>query len=333
MSMSAKAISLLSGGLDSALATKLVLDQGVEVVGLHFTSLLCNSAAADKGGLAERAARDLGIRLIVQDKGPEFLEVVRKPAHGYGKNMNPCIDCKVFMLRAASQIMRAEGASFVVTGEVLGQRPMSQMRRTIAVIEKESGLAGCILRPLSARLFPASKPEQEGVVKRAELLAISGRSRKEQYRLAETYDIRAFGTPAGGCLLTDPLYSQKLRELMARNEPFSMKDVALLRIGRHFRISDKKLVRGSNRAENDWLTSFWTPPYTLIYPVSFKGPTGIWRGPLDATTIRTVIAILASYSKNSSRTITLEFFDGLPRKETAERIDIDLERYRIGPRS
>ncbi|MGD0234843.1 MAG: hypothetical protein ABSC55_09940 [Syntrophorhabdales bacterium] len=329
MSMTAKAISLLSGGLDSVLATRLVLDQGVEVVGLHFISLLCNGIGADKGGLAESAARDLGIRLIVQDKGPEFLEVVKRPAHGYGKNMNPCIDCKVFMLRGASEIMRAEGASFVITGEVLGQRPMSQMRPTIAMIEKESGLTGHILRPLSARLFPPSKPEQEGVVNRAKLLAISGRSRKEQYLLAETFDIHAFGAPAGGCLLTDPVYSQKLADLLAQDEPFSMKDVALLRIGRHFRINDLKLVLGRNKVENEWLTSLWNPPYTLVYPVFFKGPTGIFKGPLDQAAKKTIMTIVAYYSKNNSRIVTLEFFDGRPRRETSERVGIDFEKYRI----
>ena len=244
---------------------------------------------------------------------------MKKPAHGYGKNMNPCIDCKVFMLQAASEVMSAEGASFVITGEVLGQRPMSQMRRTIAMIEKESGLVGQILRPLSARLFPPSKPEQEGMVNRAKLLAISGRSRKEQYRLAQTYDIHAFGAPAGGCLLTDPVYAKKLADLLAQDEPFSMKDVALLRMGRHFRINGIKLVLGRNKAENEWLTSFWNPPYTLVYPVFFKGPTGIFKGPLDQTAVKTIMAIVASYSKNTSRTSTLEFFDGRPRRETGER--------------
>jgi tRNA-uridine 2-sulfurtransferase len=327
--MTTKAISLMSGGLDSVLATKLVLDQGVEVIGLHFISLLCNSIAADKGGMAAKAAIDLGIRLIVQDKGPGFLEMVKRPAHGYGKNMNPCIDCKIFMLRAAAEVMRAEGASFVITGEVLGQRPMSQMRQTITMIEKESGLAGQILRPLSARLFPPSRAEQEGMVDRARLLDISGRSRREQYRLAETFDIRAFGAPAGGCLLTDPVYSKKLADLLAQDEPFSMKDVALLRIGRHFRINGIKLVLGRNKAENEWLTSFWGPSYTLVYPLVFKGPTGMFKGPIDRTTMKIIMTILASCSKDATRTITLEFFDGRPGRETSERLDIDLERYRL----
>jgi tRNA-uridine 2-sulfurtransferase len=327
--MNAKAISLMSGGLDSVLATKLVLDQGVEVIGLHFISLLCNGIGADKGGMAAKAAVDLGIRLIVQDKGPGFLDLVKKPAHGYGKNMNPCIDCKVFMLRAASEIMRAEGASFVITGEVLGQRPMSQMRQTITLIEKESRLVGQILRPLSAKLFSPSKPEQDGMVDREKLLAISGRARKEQYKLAQMHDIRAFGAPAGGCLLTDPVYSKKLADLLAQAEPFSMKDVALLRIGRHFRINGVKLVLGRNKAENEWLTAFWSPPYTLVYPVFSKGPTGMFKGPVDQAIVKTIMNIVASHSKDVSRTVTLEFFDGRPGRETGERLDIDLERYRL----
>ncbi|HVN24620.1 MAG TPA: hypothetical protein VMT71_11665 [Syntrophorhabdales bacterium] len=330
--MPIRAISLMSGGLDSALATKLVLDQGVEVVGLHFTSLLCNSISGDRGGMAVKTAQDLGIPLIIQDKGAEFLEIVKKPAHGYGKNMNPCIDCKVFMLREASRIMQAEGASFVITGEVLGQRPMSQMRRTIMMIEKESGLSGYILRPLSARLFPSTKAEEEGLINREQLLSISGRSRKEQYRLAEKHALRAFGAPAGGCLLTDPVYSQKLSELMARDVPFSMKDIALLRIGRHFRIDGMKLVLGRNSDENKWLTSFWSPPFTLAYPVLFKGPTAMFKGSPERATLRKIISIVAFYSRNTSPAVSLEFFDGHARRETTERIDINPDSYRIEQR-
>jgi len=327
--MTTKALSLLSGGLDSALATKLVLDQGIEVIGLHFTSLLCNAMAADKGPMVQQAARDLGIRLIVQDKGQEFLEVVKKPAHGYGKNMNPCIDCKIYMLRAAAEIMSSEGADFVVTGEVLGQRPMSQMRRTIAMIEKESGLEGRILRPLSAKLFPPSKPEADGAIDRERLLALSGRSRKEQYRLAHAYGLRAFGTPAGGCLLTDPIYSRKLADLLAQDAPFSMHDVALLRMGRHFRIDGLKLILGRNKSENEWLTSFWTLPYKLVYPVTFKGPTGIFKGDMDRATMAIVASIIAFYGKHPSPEVTLEFFDGRPAREVIQNINIDPARYGI----
>jgi tRNA-uridine 2-sulfurtransferase len=326
--MATKAVSLLSGGLDSLLATKLVLDQGVEVIGLHFVSFLCDGIQAERKQTAQKGSRDLGIRLILRDKGPEFVEMVKKPAHGYGKNLNPCIDCKIFMLRAARDIMDAEGADFVITGEVLGQRPMSQMRHTIAKIERESGLDGLILRPLSAKLFPPSKAEQGGLIDREKLLAISGRSRKEQFALAATHGLQSFGTPAGGCLLTDPIYSRKLADLL-NHEPFSMKDVALLRMGRHFRIGGVKLVLGRNQSENQWLQSFWASPFTLVYPVGFKGPTGIYRGVANQATKKGVAAIIAFYGKEDSGEATFEFFDGRPTKEMIEIVRINPEEFRI----
>lgn len=326
--MTTKAVSLLSGGLDSLLATKLVLDQGIEVIGLHFVSFMCDGIQAERKQTAQRGARDLGIRLILQDRGPEFVEMVKKPAHGYGKNLNPCIDCKIFMLRVARDIMNSEGAGFVVTGEVLGQRPMSQMRHTIARIERESGLDGLILRPLSAKLFPPSKAEQEGLVDRERLLAISGRSRKEQLALAAEHALHTFGSPAGGCLLTDPIYSRKLADLL-NHEPFSMKDVALLRMGRHFRIDGVKLVLGRNQSENEWLHSFWTSPYTLVYPVTFKGPSAIYKGIADQAARQVIAAIIAFYGKERSGQATFEFFDGHPTKEILEVASIDPEQYRI----
>ena len=326
--MATKAVSLLSGGLDSLLATKLVLDQGVEVIGLHFVSFMCDGIQAERKQTAQKGAQDLGIRLILRDKGPEFVEMVKKPAHGYGKNLNPCIDCKIFMLRAARAIMDAEGASFLVTGEVLGQRPMSQMRQTIAKIERESGLDGLILRPLSAKLFAPSRAEQGGLIDRERLLAISGRSRKEQFALAATHGLQSFGTPAGGCLLTDPIYSRKLADLLS-HEPFSIKDVALLRMGRHFRIDGVKLVLGRNQSENQWLHSFWAPPYTLVYPVTFRGPTGIYKGVADRAVRKIIAAIIAFYGKESSGHATFEFFDGRPARETIEAASIDPEQYRI----
>jgi tRNA U34 2-thiouridine synthase MnmA/TrmU len=327
--MTVKALSLLSGGLDSLLATKLVLDQGIQVIGLHFTSLLCNALAADKGLMVQEAARELGIRLIVRDKGPEFLQLVRKPSHGYGKRLNPCIDCKIYMLRAASEVMDAEGADFVITGEVLGQRPMSQMRQTITRIEKESGLEGKIVRPLSAKLFPPSTPEAEGAVNREKLLAISGRSRREQYRLAGAHDLKTFGAPAGGCLLTDPIYAGKLKDLLAQNEPFSMHDVALLRMGRHFRINGLKLVLGRNKAENEWLAASWTPSYRLVYPVTFKGPTGIVKGSVDRAITGIAAGLIAFYGKQASPEVVLEFFDGRPSREKVQRVDVDPQLYGI----
>jgi len=185
------------------------------------------------------------------------------------------------------------------------------------------------VRPLSAKLFPPSTPEAEGAVNREKLLAISGRSRREQYRLAGAYGLTTFGAPAGGCLLTDPIYSGKLKDLLAQDEPFSMHDVALLRMGRHFRINELKLVLGRNKAENEWLAAFWTPSYRLVYPVSFKGPTGIVKGTVDQPTAGIVAGLIAFYGKQASVEVVLEFFDGRPSREKVQRVDVDPQLYGI----
>lgn len=190
--MKTKAISLLSGGLDSLLASRIVMNLGIDVIGLHFTSPLCNAIKDDDGRKAIRAGRELGIRVLVRDKGDEYLEVVRNPRHGYGKNMNPCIDCRIYMLRLTSRIMAEEGASFIITGEVLGQRPMSQRKATMNIIENESGLKGLILRPLSAKLFPPTIPEVEGTVDREKLFDVRGRSRMRQYAMTREYGLREY---------------------------------------------------------------------------------------------------------------------------------------------
>jgi len=183
--MNKMAFSLISGGLDSAVATKLILDQGIDVVGLTFTSPFSSKKERFEGLQAIRTAKELGIRLILKEKGLDYIDVIRHPNHGYGKHMNPCIDCRIFMLRNTKEIMTSEDASFVITGEVLGQRPMSQRRPTIDLIERESGLASLILRPLSAKHFAPSKPELEGIVDRGLLLDIAGRGRTAQFNLVE----------------------------------------------------------------------------------------------------------------------------------------------------
>jgi adenylyl- and sulfurtransferase ThiI len=200
-----KAVSLLSGGLDSLLATKLVMDQGVEMVALHFTSPFCTCTKGDKGcGLqAVKTARELGIEVMIKVKGLEYLEIVKAPKHGYGKNLNPCIDCRIFMLKEVRKLMTEIGASFVVTGEVLGQRPMSQRRDAIRLIEEESGLEGLIVRPLSAKHFDPTLPERKGILDRGKLLDFTGRTRRPQYDLAESFHLKEFSCPGGGCLLTD----------------------------------------------------------------------------------------------------------------------------------
>lgn len=200
-----RAIALLSGGLDSTLATKVIVDQGIEVEAVNFLTVFCTCTTHGETCLAsQKAVESLGIPLSVFNVSTEFLEIVKNPKHGYGSNMNPCIDCRIFMLKKAKALMEKSGASFLITGEVLGQRPMSQRRDAMRLTEKEAGLDGLILRPLSAKFLPVTIPEKEGWVNRESLLNFQGRSRKPQMELAAYFGIRDYPCPAGGCLLTDP---------------------------------------------------------------------------------------------------------------------------------
>jgi tRNA-uridine 2-sulfurtransferase len=328
--MKRKAISLLSGGLDSILATKLVLEQSIEVVGLHFTSPFMSRRERDRGLQAVRSAAELGIRLIVRDKGAEYIEVIQKPEHGYGRNMNPCIDCRIFMLRKTKDLMAEEGASFVVTGEVLGQRPMSQRRETIRLIEKASGLDRLILRPLSAKHFEPTFVEQEGVIDRTRLCDIAGRGRTIQYRLADTFHLREFGCPGGGCLLTDQVFAGKLRDLFRHDGSFTATDLILLNIGRHFRLNgNTKLVVGRNQDENERLEALRAPPYMMVYPIGFKGPQAILKGDLDGSIIAIAANIIGYYSRNVSPAMVVGLNNGKVTRHTVPKAEIDLERLKI----
>jgi hypothetical protein len=327
--MNKKALSLLSGGLDSIIATRLMLDQGIEVMGLHFVSSFCDSKRKERDNMVVKSASELGIKVLIRDKGPGYVQVLTKPKHGYGKNMNPCIDCRIYMLQAAREVMEAEGASFLVTGEVVGQRPMSQMRDTIRLIEKESGLTGLIVRPLSAKLLPPSEAERNGLVDRSKLLDIAGRSRKKQYDLVEQYGLKEFAKPAGGCLLTDPIYSKRLRELLREEPDFGMIDVDLLKYGRHFRFNGIKLIVGRDKDENEALRELWSPPYLFAHTSDFKGPSAIIKGRIDDNTIGIVGNIISFYGKNETFPFTLECFDGGTIHYRIPKMQIDLEEYKV----
>ena len=245
-----KAIALLSGGLDSTLAVKLILEQGIEVEALNFVTPFCT---CNRSGRCE--AQHVGDRFDIPVKViglvEEFFQVIRKPRYGYDSGMNPCLDCRILMFSGARERMEEVGAAFVFTGEVLGERPMSQRREAMCLIERESGLDGRLLRPLSARLLPPTIPEKEGLVDRDKLLTIEGRSRKPQIALAEQYHINDYPCPAGGCRLTDPGFASRMRDLVRHKEDFDLNDVNLLKVGRHFRLSPGvKAVVGRNEEEN-----------------------------------------------------------------------------------
>jgi tRNA-uridine 2-sulfurtransferase len=254
--MQRKAIALLSGGLDSTLAVKVLLDQGIAVEALNFTSPFCTCTGKNAGCKSEavRVAEEFGIPIKVMNKGADYLEIVRNPKHGYGKGLNPCVDCRIFLLKKAKEYMEEIGADFVFTGEVLGQRPMSQRRDTLRIIERESGLEGLLLRPLSAKHFQPTIPEIEGWVDREKLLSIQGRSRKEQFELAEELEVKNYPCPAGGCLLTEVTFVGKIRDVFDHSDELNMRDFRLLKLGRHFRIGNRtKVIVGRNESENSLL--------------------------------------------------------------------------------
>jgi tRNA U34 2-thiouridine synthase MnmA/TrmU len=275
-----KAVALLSGGLDSTLAVKLMIDQGIEVYALNFTSAFCtcDSGARKESGCkseSRRVAEEFGIPIKVLLKGDDYIDVVRDPKHGYGKGINPCVDCRVYIFVRAKEYMEEIGASFIITGEVLGQRPMSQRRETMGIIERESGLEGLIVRPLCALQMEPTIPEKNGLIDREKMLTIVGRGRRQQMDLADDLDINDYPCPSGGCLLTDKIFSKKVRDLLDHNEEVDKKDLLMLRIGRHFRHNGSKVIVGRDEAENERLLKIASDTHMVVEPVDFPGPVAV----------------------------------------------------------
>jgi tRNA-specific 2-thiouridylase len=287
---SVKAISLFSGGLDSIVSVKLIQEQGIDVQGLTFCTPFFE---AEK---PRTAARMIGLPLMVLDITEVHLAVVRAPRYGYGKNMNPCIDCHTLMLKIAGEKMREMGCDFIFTGEVLGQRPMSQSRQMLHVVAKNSGWADYILRPLSARLLPETLPEKEGKVDRARLLDISGRGRKRQMEMAERYGITEYANPAGGCLLTDPMFSRRLKNLFTSQPGFTPRDLELLKVGRHIRLNDRhKVIVGRNKGDNQSLEPLIEDRDAVFQMRDFPGPLCMLPGGGSEEMEREAAAICAAY--------------------------------------
>jgi len=286
-----KALSVFSGGLDSILAAEIIRRLGIDVQALFFETPFFTSAKAKETADAVK----LPIRIV--DITERHLEVVKNPLHGYGGNMNPCIDCHALMFRIAGELMQEEGASFIITGEVLGQRPMSQNRNALSVVEKQSGMERLILRPLSAKHLPMTIPEESGWVKREDLMDFSGRSRKPQMALAKRLNITKYPSPAGGCLLTDEIFSRRLKDLMSFNPLFEMREIELLKTGRHFRINPKtKLIVGRKEDENDAIALLAKEDDLLLTTPSVPGPDVLVTGAITPAVEELAAVITVSYS-------------------------------------
>ncbi|MBI4161592.1 MAG: hypothetical protein HY509_04015 [Acidobacteria bacterium] len=342
-----KAIGLISGGLDSTLAAKLLLDQGLTVIGMNYSTGFCMNnfrRALDRPGQAPhrvrheglRAGSDLEMPVEVVDVADEYLDIVLRPKFGYGSQMNPCIDCRIFMLRRAKQYMEEVGGHFLFTGEVVAQRPMSQHRPTLRLIEKETDLGGFLLRPLSARVLPETIPERLGWVDRERLLGIHGRGRKVQIALAEAYGIREYPQPSGGCChLTDGTFARRLRDRIAHlnGGRLASEDLVLLKVGRHFRLADRcKAIVGRDEVENRFLEPlrrrFWSAE-----TAEGGSPITLLEGEVPPEVLPLAASITARYSSRRGQAeIEVVFRDpaGTERRlSVAPMRDDDLDRLRI----
>jgi hypothetical protein len=299
--MNRRAVALISGGLDSALAIHLVKSQGIDLTAVHFTSFFSSGDPSRDDSTVTSVARQLAVPVVFTQRGDDFLSVIRKPRYGHGKNLNPCIDCRIYTFIKAKELMQQLGASFLVTGEVVGQRPMSQQRNTLRLIEKQAGCDNIVLRPLSAKILPPTLPEQAGVVDREKLLDVAGRGRKVQLKLAEEIGLSGYSAPAGGCLLTDRGYSGRLRDLLADKEDVSAGDLQALAIGRHVRVRPGlKLVIGRRDAENQLL---WDAAAegVLFFPIGFPGPVVLAMGRPTPEEELLIGGVILRYAKESVR--------------------------------
>lgn len=293
-----RGISLLSGGLDSMLAICLLREQGIEMEGVVFKSPFFGTKSAEK------AAEQLKVKLHVIDFSDEILALVRKPPHGFGGAMNPCIDCHAAMIRRAGEFMRAGGYDFVSTGEVLNQRPMSQNRRSLETVAESSGLKGVLLRPLSAQLLDPTDPELDGRIDRSRLGAIQGRNRQPQMELVKRYGLTEYPSPAGGCLLTEKGFCRKLKDLFDHTEGIPpVADVELLKFSRHFRLPEGgRIIVGRNRLDNLALKALLTEGRMILHTVNIPGPTAAVLGDLSEQDVRTAASIIADYGDKGALT-------------------------------
>ncbi|TFG37632.1 MAG: tRNA 4-thiouridine(8) synthase ThiI [Syntrophobacterales bacterium] len=289
--MKIKGIGLFSGGLDSILAVKVIAGLGIEVTGVAFETPFFDARKS------RTMAEKIGLPLIVMDITDDHRIMLEAPRYGYGRNMNPCIDCHMLMLKKAGEKMEEMGADFLFTGEVLGQRPMSQGKQSLHIVASRSGYGGYVLRPLSARLLPETIPEKEGKVDRKKLLDIQGRSRKRQIEMARNYGISGYSSPAGGCLLTDPIFSRRLKDLFEHRKDHDVRDIELLKHGRHLRLNQAvKVIVGRKEGENNAIEDLSRNGDVIIKVRDYPGPTTLVPYGCDDEVLKLASSICVLYS-------------------------------------
>ena len=330
-----RAIALYSGGLDSTLAILTILDQGIDVTAItflnHFGCDINDRSSCSKDPFS--AAEKFGFDVKLSHLSEKFLEIVKNPKFGHGKNMNPCIDCRILMLKEAKELMHMSGADFIITGEVVGQRPMSQRKNSFPMIDKQAGLKGLVLRPLSAKFLELTVPEQEGIVRRDALHGIIGRSRKPQMALARKLGLTDYPAPAGGCLLTEPNYAFRLKELLSFSKDPCFKDINLLRVGRHFRFSPEcKIIVGRNEKDNEALLSLTDPDDYVLHIEGVGSPETLISGKVTDYTLSVAASLCARYSGArhlSEATASVSAKGGRYSIKVRPADDETLEMYRI----
>ncbi|MGD0959960.1 MAG: tRNA (5-methylaminomethyl-2-thiouridylate)-methyltransferase [Methylomonas sp.] len=339
MPQSKKAVALISGGLDSMLAAKAVMEQGVHVEGINFYTGFCveghthairkRDSEKPKRNNALWVAEQLGIKLHIIDIIEEYKQVLLNPRHGYGANLNPCLDCKIFMVNKAKQWMAENNFDFIITGEVVGQRPMSQRKTAMPIVAAESGAGSLLLRPLSAQNLPATLPEINGWIDREKLFGFSGRSRKPQMSLAKQYQFSDYAQPAGGCcFLTDASYSQKLADLwQARGErDYTLDDIMMLKVGRHIRPRPHfKLIVAREDGESRFMSGYKNS-FISLYCVSHRGPLVLIDGGGDENDLLLAAQIAARYGQGREAEqveVAIRDPDGQERMVTVKPLPIE----------
>ncbi len=294
--MRKKAVALISGGNDSVLAAKIAMDMGIEIHGLFINTIFFTGRKSERIDKIFEIAKVIKIPLSVLDCGREYLKVLRKPKFGYGRNFNPCIDCHIFFLQKAKQFLSFVDADFIVSGEVAGQRPMSQNIHTLNRIDKNAGVKGLVLRPLSGKILEATEMEKQGIISRDDLLEISGRSRSAQKDLIKEYRLKIKAHSGGGCMLTDPVFSKKISDYFEHYKTDNYGHINLLNVGRHFRLNQNlKLIIGRNEQENNEIERYKELGDIIFPEYEIPGPSGLLIGEYTEQDVEKAAKIVSRY--------------------------------------